>query len=135
METYEQMLEEAYSKIKSIPIEGERFKIPEIEVTQEGKNTIIMNFSNICSYLNRNEEHLEKYLQKELATPSKKIGNRLILQRKLLIKDINEKIKSYIEKFVICKECKKPDTKLERKDSFYFIHCLACGAKHSIPKI
>ena len=31
-----------------------------------------------------------------------------------------------------CKDCGKPDTELIKEDRFTFIHCLACGAKHSI---
>ncbi|MEK6812055.1 MAG: translation initiation factor IF-2 subunit beta, partial [Nanoarchaeota archaeon] len=34
--------------------------------------------------------------------------------------------------FVLCKECKKPDTELLREDRVTFIHCLACGAKHPV---
>ena len=135
MESYEEMLDEAYSKIKPIESHIDRFKIPEAEVMIEGKTTIITNFSQICSALRRDCNHLEKYLDKELAAYSKQSGNRLIFQRKLLIRDINEKIKSYVEKFVICKECGKPDTEIIKQDSYIFIRCLACGAKHSIAKI
>jgi len=135
MESYEEMLDEAYSKIKPIESHIDRFKIPEAEVMIEGKTTIITNFSQICSALRRDCNHLKKYLDKELAAYSKQSGNRLIFQRKLLIRDINEKIKSYVEKFVICKECGKPDTEIIKQDSYIFIRCLACGAKHSIAKI
>jgi translation initiation factor 2 subunit 2 len=135
METYEEMLNEAYEKIKPIESHIQRFEIPKAEVLIEGRTTIIVNFSQICSYLRRDCSHLEKYLQKELASSSKQSGTRLILQRKLLTRDINEKINMYVEKFVVCRECGKPDTQLEKKDSYLFVHCLACGAKHSIAKI
>ena len=36
------------------------------------------------------------------------------------------------KEFVLCKECKKPDTELLKEDRLLFIHCLACGAKHSV---
>jgi len=134
METYEKLLEEAYKKIK--PIESkERFIVPEIESHIEGIRTMISNFLQICSYLRRNPEHLEKFLQKELAASSKIDGTRLIFVKKIPSKKIDEKIAFYIEKYVICKECKKPDTELIKQDNFTFIHCLACGAKHSIAKI
>jgi translation initiation factor 2 subunit 2 len=134
MEEYEKMLDEAYLKIKPVESHIDRFEIPEAEVIAEGTKTILVNFQQICSYLRRDCSHVEKYLQKELASSSKQVGNRLIFQRRLLIRDINEKIRSYVEKFVLCRECKKPDTQIERKDSYLFVHCLACGAKHSIPK-
>jgi translation initiation factor 2 subunit 2 len=57
------------------------------------------------------------------------------LTRKISSGLINEKIKVYAETYVICKECKKPDTEIIKQDGFNFMHCLACGAKKSIAKI
>ena len=134
METYEKLLEQAYKKIK--PIEAkERFEVPEAESIIEGNKTIVSNFLQICSYLRRSPEHLEKFLQKELAAPSKKEGSRLIFVKKIPKSKLDERIKLYIEKYVICKECKKPDTEIMKQGIYTFIHCLACGAKHSIAKI
>lgn len=134
METYEKLLEEAYKKIK--PIESkERFEIPNVESIIEGNKTIINNFLQICSYLRRNPEHLEKFLQKELAAPSKIEGSRLIFVKKIPSKKIDEKINFYVEKYVLCKECNKPDTELVKQGIYTFIHCMGCGAKHSIAKI
>ncbi|MBU2104898.1 MAG: translation initiation factor IF-2 subunit beta, partial [Nanoarchaeota archaeon] len=45
---------------------------------------------------------------------------------------INPKIEQYVGEFVLCKECGKPDTELKKEDRLTFIHCLACGAKHSV---
>lgn len=134
MENYEKLLEQAYKKIK--PIESkERFVIPEVESHIEGIRTIVSNFLQIASYLRRSPEHLEKFLQKELATPSKIENERLIMIKKIPSKKIDERIKIYVEKYVLCKECGKPDTELIKEGNFYFIRCLACGAKHSIAKI
>ena len=73
-----------------------------------------------------------KFLLKELATSGKIQGNRVVLQRKIPSKKINEKIADYAKEFVICKECKKPDTEIIKDKTFTFVHCLACGAKHSV---
>lgn len=129
---YEELLEEAYKKVKPIQTSRERFETPKVEGHIEGNKTIITNFLQICSYLRRDCIHLEKYLQRELATPSTVENERLILQRKISSLRINEKIASYIEEFVICKECKKPDTELIKQGNYVFMHCLACGAKHSV---
>ncbi len=132
---YEELLNKAYEKIKPISSEKERFEIPEAEIRIEGYKTIISNFLQICNFIRRNPEHFKKFLEKGLATGSKIQGNRLILQRKVLIKEVNIRIKEYLERFVICRECKKPDTELTKEHHFNFLHCLACGAKHPIPKI
>jgi translation initiation factor 2 subunit 2 len=131
MENYEKLLDEAYGKVK--PIEhGERFEIPKIEGHIEGSKTILTNLQQIASHIRRDINHLLKYLLRELATSGAIKGNRVILQRKISSQKINDKIKSYVDEFVICRECGKPDTELMKQDRFTFVHCLACGAKHSV---
>ena len=44
----------------------------------------------------------------------------------------NNVFEQYAKEFVICKECGKPDTQIEKEDRLSFLHCLACGAKHPI---
>ena len=64
--TYEDLLNEAYKKIKPIQSTSDRFEIPPVQGMVEGNKTIITNFMQICSYLRRKPEHLEKFLSKEL---------------------------------------------------------------------
>lgn len=128
---YEKLLEKAYKEIK--PIEAtERFEIPKVKGHIEGNKTIISNFQQICSTLRRPADHVAKFLLRELATPGLVEGERLILNRKLNSGMINEKIEAYANEFVICHECKKPDTELIKQDTFLFLKCFACGAKHSV---
>jgi len=134
-ENYEEMLNEAYKSIKPVESKIDRFEIPKAEGHIEGVKTIITNFKQICVYMRREPEHVLKFLLRELATPGVMKGDRLILTRKISSNQINEKIKLYAENYVICKECKKPDTEITKEDRFSFIHCLACGAKKSISKI
>jgi translation initiation factor 2 subunit 2 len=131
METYENLLEEAYKKVKPIESTG-RFEIPQIEGHIEGTKTIITNIQQIALYIRRDQNHLLKYLLKELATSGGFKGNRVILQRKIVPEKINEKIKNYVNEFVVCKECGKPDSEILKDGPFMFLHCLACGAKHSV---
>ena len=128
---YNKLLDEAYKDIKKV--EGtDRFEVPKIEGHLEGTKTILTNFPQIASYLRRDMQHLLKFLLKELATSGSFKNNRAILQRKISSQKINEKIQDYVKEFVLCKECKKPDTELIKEKGFQFIHCLACGAKHSV---
>jgi len=132
METYEKLLDRAYEKVKVIEGTGSRFEIPKIEGRFEGKKTVLTNFFQIASYLRRSPEAFLKFLTKELATKAIIDGERLILNIKVPSKKINPKIKKYVEEFVLCKECKKPDTELIKEGRFTMLHCLACGAKHSV---
>jgi len=129
---YEKLLEKLYNEIKPIKSNNERFEIPKVLGHIEGNKTIITNFLQICNTLRRKPEHLAKFLSRELAAQSVMQGERMIFNRKLNSVKINEKIKEYVNEFVICPECKKPDTELIKQDSFMFLHCLACGAKHSV---
>lgn len=134
-EDYNNLLEEAYSKIKPIESKIDRFEVPKVEGHIEGNKTIITNFKQICSYVRRDCAHMLKFLLRELATPGSVKGERLVLTRKISSSLINEKIKLYTENYVICRECKKPDTEIIKEGDFNFIHCLACGAKKPVSKI
>ena len=131
-EDYEKLLEQAYKEIKPITGKSERFEISKIQGHAEGTKTILTNLQQISSTLRRDQEHILKYLLKELATSGKITNNRVILQRKIPSSKINGKINDYTKEFVVCKECKKPDTELIKDSPYLFIHCLACGAKHSV---
>ena len=132
MEDYKTLLESAYKNLKPIEKSKERFEIPKIEGHLEGTKTVLTNLSQIASYLRKDINHLLKFLLKELATSGAIKQNRVILQRKISSQKINEKIEQYVKEFVICKECQKPDTELIKEKGFTFLHCLACGAKHSV---
>lgn len=133
--TYQELLEQAYKKIKPIESKAGRFKVPEVNSRIQGNTTTITNFRQIATYLRRKPEHLEKFLEKELAAQGKLEKERLMLIRKIPANKIQEKLQVYVEKYVICKECGKPDTEILKEGNFFFIRCLACGAKHSIAKI
>ncbi|MBR9702017.1 translation initiation factor IF-2 subunit beta [Candidatus Pacearchaeota archaeon] len=130
--TYEQLLDEAYKKVKKVDVASGRFEIPKVEGHFEGKKTILTNFFQIVSHIRRNPEHFQKFMLRELAASGHKDGDRLVLNIKVPSAKINQKIEQYVKEFVLCKECGKPDTELKKQDRLTFIHCLACGAKHSV---
>ena len=132
MEDYEILLNQAYEKVKAVESAGQRFEIPIIKGHFEGKRTILTNFFQITSHIRREPEHFLKFLLKELATPGYTIGDNLIINNKIPSAKINAKIKQYVEEFVLCKECNKPDTEIVKEGRLNFLHCLACGAKHAV---
>jgi|SRR3989344_1320705 len=129
---YENLLDKLYREVKPIETQHERFEVPKVKGYVEGNKTIVTNFMQICSIFRRKPEHFLKFLSRELAALSIIQGERVIFNRKLLSAKINEKVEQYANEFVICRECKKPDTELVKQDTFLFMHCLACGAKHSV---
>ena len=129
---YEQLLDDAYKKVKQVEGTGGRFEIPKVEGKFEGKKTILTNFFQIASHLRRKPEHFQKFLLKELAASGQNEGDRLVLNLKVPSAKINQKVEQYVIEFVLCKECGKPDTEILKEDRLSFVHCLACGAKHSV---
>jgi|SRR3989344_2722273 len=132
MRSYESMLQEAYNKIKVVLTSRERFEIPKVEGKVQGKSTVITNINEIASYIRRNADHLAKFLQKELATAGTIEKDRLVLKSTLNSAKVNEKIELYVKEFVICTECKKPDTEIISEKGIKFKNCLACGAKSPV---
>jgi len=126
------MLKKAKKELPKEMVEKERFEIPLIKGHIEGNKTIILNFTQICSALQREPSLLLKYIQRELATPAIIEGGRLVLGRKISSNTVNEKITQFVKDFVICKECGKPDTKLFKEGRVLLLKCMACGAKHPI---
>ena len=132
MTSYEQLLEKAYKQIKVVDTSSTRFEIPKVKGLVSGKNTIITNITEIANYIRRPIDHLAKFLFKELATSGKMEHDRLILHAKLNSQRVNEKIELYVKDFVLCGECKKPDTEIISEKGIKFKHCLACGAKYPV---
>ena len=132
MQSYEELLKRAKSNLPEIKIGTERFEIPKALGHVQGNKTIISNFTNMAKTLNRDQNHLLKYLLRELATPGEVDGPRLILGRKIPASLINDKIKQYTEEFVLCYVCKKPDTVLVKEERITKMKCAACGAKNPV---
>jgi len=130
---YEDMLDGCLKKLPDTALsKSERFEIPNVKGHFEGNKTIISNFSQIVSTLNREQDQLLKYILRELATPGEIRGNNLVIGSKVPASRINEKIRKYCIEFVVCSDCSKPDTKLVKENNILFKRCMACGAKHAV---
>ena len=131
---YEDLLDEAYKNVK-VTRERGRFEILKVKGHHEGTRTVISNFAQIATHIRRTPEHLLKFLSKELASSGEIKGDRLILSRRLPSKNINEKIEKYVNQFVLCPKCRKPDSELSEKGGKIFLRCLACGEKREVQRI
>lgn len=133
MDEYEQLLDKAYKAVPQKASTGERFEIPIAEVQPQGSKTIVRNFDFIASTLRRPPEQLMKYMQRELAVPTTIEGPRLVLHGKFNDRSINEKVRNFCDIFVLCKECKKPDTHIvPGEHGIKMLVCEACGARSPV---
>ena len=130
--SYEELLDKAYEKLPKMKETGERFEIPTIESSIQGNQTIIKNFVQIADTLRRDPKHMLKFFTKELGAPGSIKGKIAIIQTKVMRKKIQEKLETYVREYVLCKECKRPDTKLVRENRITMLVCEACGAKYGV---
>ncbi len=129
MESYEDLLKRARAALPEKTLSNERFEPPVPEILMQGNKTMIRNFDAICQKLRREPVLLSKYLGRELAVPATLDGGKLVLHGKKYERQINEKLGNFITAFVICKECKRPDTKLVDTGGVRTLVCEACGAR------
>jgi len=132
MKDYEALLEKGIKELPEMAKTTSRYEIPKAKGHIEGNKTIITNFNQIVDMVGKDEQRFLKYILKELATPGKVEGGRLILGRKLNPGMINSKIEQYTKTFVLCYDCGKPDTKLEEVNGILYIKCAACGSKKNV---
>jgi len=129
---YESLLKRAEELLPINVFETNRFEIPRVDSFIMGNRTIVKNFRDIASVLNRDVDPLLKYVLRELATAGNMSGQEAIFQGKFSSSVISEKIEKYAKESVICSECNRPDTRIIREDRITFLQCEACGARYPI---
>jgi translation initiation factor 2 subunit 2 len=134
MDDYIAGLERAMKKMPATKDSKERFVIPAARVFYEGKTTVLENFRAIADTLDRDPDHLMKYLLQEMGTAGKIEGQRGVFQGKFAEQAIARQIESYFEEYVVCTECRLPDTHLIKSDRVLMLKCDACGAHRPVRK-
>ncbi len=135
MSTYEELLQRARKNLPATAVEERRFELPKFESFTEGAKTIVRNFVEVAKGLGRDPHHILKFLQAEAGTFGTVEESRLVLKGQKKAEILNEKLALYIKEFVICKECKKPDTEMRKFEGVEQLKCKACGAKYTVRKI
>jgi len=130
--TYEEMLEAAYARLPIRGGTGERFEIPRVFISSVGNRTFIQNFKEISDRLNRDPNHVLRFLSRELATAGSWKENYAVFQGRFLAEGIQRLINRYVSDFVVCPVCKRPDTRIEKQARFSFLTCEACGARSPV---
>jgi translation initiation factor 2 subunit 2 len=100
-----------------------------------GMRTIISNFNEVADVLNRDPQHILKFLTREMATAATFHDNRAVFQGKFKRDSFERLLQRYMEGFVTCPVCKRPDTKIVKEKRLSFLVCNACGAKSSIKQL
>ncbi len=132
MVEYTELLKRARDKLPQVQVSADRFQVPEPDVMIDGKNSVIRNFQEICGVLRREPDHVIGYLARELGCPGVLDLPRAYLKSKIPKDAIATRLKDYVDKYVICSECKRPDTHLKKDGRFMLLVCEACGAQRPV---
>lgn len=132
---YDELLKRAYSQMPEASMKRERLVLPRLSMTTIGMRTIISNFKDIADILDRDPQHILKFLTREMATAATFQDSRAIFQGKFQQDSLERLLQRYMEIFVICPVCKRPDTKIVKEKRLAFLVCNACGARSSIKQL
>ncbi|WP_135662306.1 translation initiation factor IF-2 subunit beta [Halorhabdus rudnickae] len=127
---YDDMLDRAIEETPDIESGSDRFDVPDPDVRQEGNVTVYENFQATTRRLDREDDHVMKFLQDELGTSGHiDESGRARLTGEFRQRRIADAIDAYTDEFVICSECGLPDTQLVREQGAILLRCEACGAR------
>jgi translation initiation factor 2 subunit 2 len=132
---YDELLKRARSQIPEVGVKSERLEIPRLQYARIGMRTVIYNFKEAAEALDRDPQHLLKFLTGDMATAATVQGSRVIFQGKFSEDTFVRLIQRYQESYVTCPICKRPDTKIVKEKRLSFLVCQACGAKSSIKQL
>ena len=129
---YEILLARAREGLDDVMTDEARFVLPDPEVLHEGKRTIFRNFADVLDAIRREELHFADYLKRKLGTVGQVDGRRLVVQGRVSERNIAKLTRTYVDTFVLCDECHRPDTHMEREGRTLMLRCEACGAHRPI---
>ncbi len=136
-EEYLEMLAAARKEAPPVVASGERFRPPRPIIVIIGRQTHISNFREIASGLNRDPHLLARFLSKELGSPYfiTEESKKLILSRRIDPQLVEARLRKFIERYVLCPVCGRPDTRIVKVRRGWALKCEACGATSPVPKI
>ncbi len=132
---YDKMLSRLYMSLPEKTISKERFELPVLDSSVQGKKTIVRNFSQSLKIVKREEKQFYKYLTKETATAATIEDGKLIMVGKFYADQLNKLFSNYLNEYVLCHECKKPDTEIIERNGIKVLKCTACGALSPLKRI
>ncbi len=134
MDDYEELLQRARSQIPEDAFKrsGERFQVPHVQLMIQGNRSIWQNFQEILNVLNRPGKEVLKYIAGQLATAGNFEGSTAVFNGKFTADMVEEVLARYVDSYVICPVCTRPDTTIIKEGNAYYLHCSACGARTAI---
>jgi len=114
---------------------AERLKLP-LKVSRHSRKTFV-NICEISERLNRQEEHLSKFIAMHLHTEGSvnKEGS-LVLEGSYLQSDIENALRNFIELYVVCRSCDSvDDTSIVKENKLFFLRCDKCKGSRCVGNV
>ncbi len=131
---YESSLDRAMENVPDIGGDETRLQIPDAQPQKDGAFTRFTNLGEIADVLSREDEHLHRFVQRELGTNGKLSDGSGRYNGNFSGSDFDTTVDAYVEEYVRCSECGLPDTRLVREDRTPMLRCDACGAFRPVTK-
>lgn len=133
---YEDQLDRAIEETPEIEDADDRLEVPDPELRPEGNVTVYENYRETVGRVDRDPEHVLRYLQTELGTNARiDESGRARFTGEFRTRRVADAIEEYADGFVRCPECGLPDTKLVDEQGATGMRCEACGALSSVPDL
>ncbi|MCJ1277263.1 hypothetical protein MMC21_005074 [Puttea exsequens] len=108
--------------------------LSKIEGKGNGIKTVIVNLSSVAQSLSRPPSYVIKYFGFELGaqTNTNPADDRWIINGAHEASKLQDYLDGFINKFVLCKHCKNPETDVVIKDGNIILDCKACGRRSDV---
>ena len=115
-----------------------RYKMERLQTKIEGKGngikTVVVNLPSVAASLARPGSYVIKYFGFELGaqTTMDPKDDRWIINGAHDAAKLQDHLDGFINKFVLCKKCKNPETDVVIKDERILLDCKACGQRTDV---
>ncbi|RKU42279.1 hypothetical protein DL546_005843 [Coniochaeta pulveracea] len=115
-----------------------RYKMEKLQTKIEGKGngikTVVVNLSSVAQSLARPPSYVIKYFGFELGAQTNidPADDRWIINGAHDSAKLQDYLDGFINKFVLCKKCKNPETDVQIKDGNITLDCKACGQRTAV---
>lgn len=135
MEQYsiDYLVDKLYIDLNNCTSPNKKIAIERPIITSANKRTFFSNFRAICNKINRKEEDVRLFFEKELNTDVN-INQEgcLVITGLFKLQGMTKILSNYIKDFCMCKECNCCDTELIKENRLTFISCNKCLSKKTL---
>ena len=129
---YDALLDRARERIPKDISARSRWTMPEPDILIEGSQTILRNFADVVNAMDRDANHVYQFLLNELGTSGTREQVRVMFKGRVPPARIKEKRGAYVKAFILCDQCRAPDTRFIKEGRTSLLKCQACGATRPV---